>query len=350
MITKSDTRRSTVWISIAILFGACASTPSGGAPSDVRPFEEQTGSLISQVEFELQLADIVLLNPFLDTASPKVDEFEEVFRELTVAADGLVDYSVGVSELARAARGEEAVEELIPLLRSLGEAMQALPDVVTHFADVDIEGTLQAAAEKPNLTKALRAAAPLTNGVARALRDTVIDANDRFDLAFLETQDKIFSENAQFIAYVDALVVRRNQVFSQYLLFEQARQGDSQAWRSLLESDEELQDLAAGVDVPTAAALERAEQVLLLRLARVTEIWGHLQPSYDEYQAVLTELYAVDNDMRRVLKVAKFIVEDWDRAQRQMAKGRPNAFVSVASGLVQLAYRQAMRKGLSSKD
>ena len=115
-----------------------------------------------------------------------------------------------------------------------------------------------------------------------------------------------------------------------------------EAWQPLLEADDELREALADSTALTRPSLDRAESLFIDRLARVTEIWGHLEPTHAEYQTLLRELYAVENDIRKILQLAQLVIDNWDKAQRELTKGRPGAFAAVTSTLIRLAYKKAV--------
>ncbi len=336
---KRETAATLLIVAIVVFTTGCTTV----TPAKIEPLEDQVGTLFGQVEFELQLNDIVLLNPYLDAESPRVDEFEAARLELTAAAELLVGYSMDVIELARLTSCSEAVADFVPLIRGLYSNLSESPIVEPHLTGVDVEPILANVAQQPNLTRALRAAAPINTRIATALRNAIADANDRFDLAFDETYDKIIDENRPFMKYTDNIIRRRNEILDKLLLLDDARQGDGAAWQALLDEDEELRRAVGGAVEMTNASIDQAESTLVERLAKLMEIWGHLEPSWTNYQVTLRELYAVDADVRNILRLAKFVIEEWDKAQRQMAKGRPAAFVRATQDLVYLALRRAAR-------
>ena len=199
-----ETTATLLIVAIAIFTTGCTTV----APAKIEPLEDQAGTLFEQVEFELQLKDIVLLNPYLDVASPRADEFEAARLELITAADLLVGYSVNVIDAARRPATSEAVANFVPLIRGLYSDLRELPIVEPHLIGIDVESILADAAQKRNLTRVLQAAAPLNTGIARGLRNAIADTNNLFDLAFDETYDKIIDENRPFMTYTDVLIFR----------------------------------------------------------------------------------------------------------------------------------------------
>ena len=126
-------------------------------------------------------------------------------------------------------------------------------------------------------------------------------------------------------------------------MLDNARYGDATAWQNFLKKDDELRSALGDTAEMTKSSIEQAESVVVARLAKIMGIWGHLEPSWTNYQETLRELYAVDAEVRNILKVAKFVIEDWDKAQRQMARWQPAALIKATNNLVYLALKRAAR-------
>jgi len=334
--------RSVHAILISLVGGIVAGCASV-APAPIDPIEAQTEELFEQVQYELQLQDIVLLNPYLETDSPRVDEFEAIRAELIEAAEILIDYSVEVIELARIGQDAEAVTGYVSQLRKFHASLTGIPQLRSYFASVDIDAIASEAAGQPDLTRALGVATPIHELAVDAVRALIRETGNRFDLAYDETYDKIVGEFSAFTAYTDKLVIRRNDVLEQLLLLDAAREGDAEAWRALLAGDERLRARLGAEAASNIDNTDEAEALLVARLGRLMETWGYLEPSWTNYQATLKELYAVDANARNLLRLASFVIESWDRAQRQLATGQKTGFVVVTKELAYLALRRAAR-------
>lgn len=324
---------------LAIAVAGCSTV----APVPIEPIENQAEELFGQVQYELELDDIILLNPYLDSDSPRVDEFEAIRQQLVDAAELLIDYSVEVIELARLEQDEEAVAAFVPVLQGFYRRLGEIAFIESYLAAIDIEAIAAEAATQPDLTRALGVAIPVHESAADAVRALIAETGDRFDLAYEETYDKIMREYDAFMAYTDKLVLRRNDTLEKMLLLEAALEGDDEAWRSLVSADERLRRRLGPEPAPSLDAMDDANALLVERLRGEAEIWDYLEPSWENYQATLKELNAVASNARNVLRVAGFVIESWDKAQRQLSTGRQAGFVAVTKELAYLALRRAAR-------
>lgn len=333
-------------VSLAAATVGCSTIVS----ADLEPIESQTEALFEQVQFDLDIADIILLNPYLDEESPNSDAFDAATIDLFAAAELLVNHSTALVEFVALGSDRELVPELVPLIRDFYSSVGALPSVARHLRAVDIETISTEIIEQRNPTLALRVAVPVHDAVADAIRDLIVESEDLLDAAFDELFDKIREEFAPFVAYWDNLTIRHNRVLDELLLLDSARDGAADSWRVLLSGDEPLaRQLGDGATLTSAtidatpATIDDAEAILVARLANLVEIWGHLEPALTNYQAVLRELYAVRSNANGTLQIASFVIDSWDGAQRQLAQGQRAPFIAVTQDLLGIAVRRNAR-------
>ena len=168
MSNKSPTK-SVASVTLVVAFALSASGCTTVAPAEIEPLEDRAEVLFGQVEFELQLTDDLDHFPRYEAAF--------LYRQLVVAAEILVDYSVSLIDTARNYSDEEAVTAVLPLVRGLHSDLSELSIISAHLNQVDVEATLANAAEQKDLTRALRASAPIISEVANALRDSINSRN-----------------------------------------------------------------------------------------------------------------------------------------------------------------------------
>lgn len=339
-MTILDTRGAISAFSFTLLvIGAQGCSTVSTQP--IEPIETQTEQLFDQVQFELDFSDLILLNPYVERNSGSVGEFDEARLELRAAAELLVNYSVEIIDLARLDSDEEAIEALVPLLREFFSNLGQQSLVEPHLRGVDIEAITADVAGRPNLIKALQAASPAHEAAAVGVRSLIDITGERFDRAYEQTRQKITTEYSTFMAYTDVLLVERNEVLEQLLLLNAAKEGDSQAWETLVSNDQGLAGQLGAATRATNTGINEAEELLVARLARQTKIWGYLEPSWRNYQETLEELHRVESQARKVLQLSSYVIEGWDRAQRELAKGQPAGFVKVTKNLAYLLLRKA---------
>ena len=291
-----------------------------------------------QVEFELQLAETVLINPYLDFDTPRVDQWDEARSDLIIASQAIVEYSVDVLRLAQGNTDAAAVRQLIALIVTLDQSIHSLPTANDFVPGYEIDTVLNIVAQQKDLFHAMRSAAPVLNGIAATVRHMVAETNDRFDLAFLEVYEQVMKIHEPVLQYGGVVVDRQNDTLRLLLLLEEARAGGNSSWQSMREADDELNEIGP----PTKSAYSEAEAILLERLALSVSTRAQLEPAYREYQAVLRELYAIENNVKEILQITQFVIEGWDKAQRTLAAGRPSSFAEVTASLLRLAYKKAM--------
>ena len=144
------------FLAVCILHGCATVAPT--EPNAMARIADQTSDLMAQTEFQLQLSEAVLLNPYLEVYTPRVDQWDEARAELAIAAQAIVAYSVNVLRLAQVNNDEEQIRQLIPLLRELDESLRALPTAKESMTHYDIDSVLSVVAEQNDFLRALRRA------------------------------------------------------------------------------------------------------------------------------------------------------------------------------------------------
>ena len=331
-INKSARLFSTLLPTCALL--GCVSIVQPISSETLSPIADQTTGLFAQVEFDMQLAELVLLNPYLEADTPRVDDWDQAWSDLTTASRAIVEYSVEVVMLSRDAKQPDAVDRLIALITTLDQRIRSLQTAQDYAADYDTDSVLNVAARQKNLPLALRSAAPVVNDVARTVRRMIDTANDKFDLAFLEVQEIIMIANGPLLRYGGSLADRQDDTLRLLMLLDEARAGAEGSWQQLREADDDIMRLGG----LTKSALSEAESVLLERLSLIVTTREQLRPTYIDYQSELKELYAIENDVKQILRATQFVIETWDKAQRTLATGRTADFTSITSTLARLAF------------
>ena len=117
--------------------------------------------------------------------------------------------------------------------------------------------------------------------------------------------------------------------------------GDRSAWSELLASDWAL-SAEIGKDTRTSAAnAKRAEQHLIDRLEIVSTIRRQLEPAFLTYQDELQELYQVEESIEATLQLAYLIIENWEKAQAQLARGEKGGFRTFTNAMLTILAKSA---------
>ena len=145
--------------------------------------------------------------------------------------------------------------------------------------------------------------------------------------------------NGPLLRYGGSLADRQDDTLRLLMLLDEARAGAEDSWQQLREADDDIMRLGG----LTKSALSEAESVLLERLSLIVTTREQLRPTYIDYQSELKELYAIENDVKQILRATQFVIETWDKAQRTLATGRTADFNSITSILARLSFLTKIR-------
>ena len=323
------------------IVAGCAQTRSEPSDAFLAPISDDTLDLVGEVHFGLQLADSVLLNHYFDSDTPRVDTYSVLFDDLVAALRAIVYYSVDLVDLAEAAEGNEVIEPLIELISTLDSELRALASAQPHMGGIDRESVFADMRAANNLTHALRAGDPLMADYAEVVKLILSDTDQALADAIVEVFEMIDATHAPMLTYGENLAVRQNGTLKQLGMMDQVWKGDDDAWTELVASDWALSSEIGRNAQLTPDNAERAEAYLIEQLNKVATIRDHLRPAYDFYQKELEELYLVEDQSEATLRLILLVIENWDKAQSQLAAGEKGAFSAFTATLMKAVYRAA---------
>lgn len=297
--------------------------------------------IAGDVHFGLQLGDSVQLNHYFDSDTPRVDAYSAHWDDLVAAMRAIVYYSVDLVDLAEVAEGDEVIEPLIELITTLDSAIRALSSAQAHLDDIDTNSAFADMREAENVTHALRVAQPLMSNYSEVVTEILADTDQALNDAIIEVFDLIDSTHAPMLTYGENLSVRQNSTLAKLDIMDRVWSGDDSAWAELLASDWALSSEIGGDARLSPANAERAESYLIDRLGTVATIREHLRPAFLAYQSELQELYLIEDESDATLRIVLLIIENWDKAQAQLAAGEKGAFSAFTSTLMKAMYRAA---------
>lgn len=333
-----------VFVAYSMLSG-CATNKAEPSDSFIAPISDQTFDLISDVKFELQLADSVLLNHYLNSGNtPKVEEWQVRWDDLSAAMRAIATFSSNVLSIAEAAEGVEAIQPVLSALALLETEMGAMPSLEPLLPKRDLESIAARVAAQKDIISALQIAQPVLSDYAGAIIQMVGEADVVLDAAILELFESIGSFHAEMLAYRDNLIARQNAVLAQLKIMDRVWLGDESAWTELLAGNWVLSSEIGGNTKLSSAKAAEAEALLLGKLETVAAIRQHLEPVMLEYQAEMQELYEIEDATKASLQVGLLVIKSWDSAQRQLASGEKSGFSRFSKGLTSALLDRAVRR------
>ena len=327
---------------IAVFLSACNANKTAPSDSFLSPISDQTLEVIGDAHFGLQLADSIELAHYLNGDTPKVDAWSVQFNHIVFTVQAIAYYSIDLIDIVDAAEGPEAIEPLITSIIRLDAETQPLPGVIS--SDRNLDEITRSMRNQDNITSAISMTQPVVADITETVTDALVAADQALDEAVIEIHNLILAKHGPMLAYSDDLSVRQNSILKQLSLIDRVLAGDDDAWTELLASDWALSAEIGENSRLTPARARQAEQYLLDRLGTTATIRQQLEPTVIDYRNEMLELYQIEEESKSTLRMALLIVENWDKAHRQLAKGERSSFVKYSSSLMKVVFSQASRK------
>ena len=316
------------------------------ARTDIDPLAEETAEFIAAIDFGLQTEQAALLVRYMNRGQlPEADAFAVQWDQLLDGLGAISDYSVNLMEIAEAPDDAGAKDALADNLASLYMTLRTLPDVSPGLADVDLDAILAEVRSAEKFVDSARAVHKAIDPAVDALDALSADTGDQLDVAYdklLLAIDAYHEEPLRYRVVVDA---NRDNVFGLLEMLDVAyRENDKDLWNSLRESDRELQAALQGMDSPTVAATNRAQEVLIAQLAVLDGLRTSLGPDMQLYKDELLELRNVAQSADSALKVARLTVDAWGQGHKEFVEGRKTGFAGITSLVTAYTVEKARRK------
>lgn len=326
---------------VTSILAACTSTNSRPSDAFLAPISDQALDIVGDVHFGVQLADSVHLNHYFDSDTPNTDAFIVHYEDLYSAMFAISHFSADLVDLADAAEGDDALEPFIGLISKLDSEIRAISSAQAHLDDLNADPILANMRNAEHIIDAIRKAQPLITEYADIVTEILADTDYALADSVLEIYEIVGSNHSPMLSYREKLTARQNSTLDLLHIMDKVWSGDSDAWAELLAGDWALAE-EIGKDARLSAEnAELAEQYLIDRLEVVATIRRQLEPAFVSYQNELQELYEIEEGLEAALRLAYLIIENWETAQRHLARGEKSAFRTFASSLGVILARSA---------
>jgi len=329
---------------LALIAVGCSTNKSSKSPSAelVGRIDDQTADLVSNIQFDLRLADSIEINQYIDGNNPKTDDYLSGWQDMEDTLEVLVDYSLGLVDLAetRFPDNAAAIDELVTHLVVFETRLREIDSVAKFMPQETIASVAPEMREQKTMLKAFGQAGPLLDNYAEAVQLMTLDIEERFEAAFDELFDKIQVRHGTMLGFRSDVIARQNSAIVGLQLVDRAVAGDDAAWNELLASNWNARTTIGKGASATPANIRKVNDVLVEQLEEVNNLRLQLQLPYQAYTNQMKELYAIERQSRAVHKLAYLLAEDWAYSQRRLAQGYPGAFKKASSLLWKVAQKR----------
>jgi len=344
MHKKSSVQLFALVAAATMVAAGCVSKKAAKAPSSelIGEVGGQTAELVTDIQFNLHLADSIELMQYLDGKHPRLDEYTLAWEEMNDTLDVVVDYSLSLIDLAEESQpsNQVAIESLISILVDFESRLQKIPGVQKHLGADSIVTLAPAMREQKTMLKAFKVAGPVVQEYSDAIQQVTLDVDTKFDAAVEEMLAKIDERHGKMLDFRANLIDRQNLAIDGLQQIDAATKGDEAAWRELLATNWNVSSAIGKGAGLNSTNVRKADQILTDQLKSVNEVREQLLLPYAAYINQMTELYKIVEQSDQVHKLAFLLAADWAASQKLLAQGDPSLFKRASSTMWKAAQKR----------
>jgi hypothetical protein len=188
--------------------------------------------------------------------------------------------------------------------------------------------------------KAMNAAQPMVDEVARIAEDILRDLKDAQDAARLEVTRKIEADHAPVLKFKDELKDGQERTLQSTVYLARWRAGEKNIEDSLLIHDPALKEYLTPGQEMTFEIAGKISNMLRIRLESGKLIQEHMFPELEQYQKEMRELDELILIADRGIRQSKGAISVWRRSHQMMAAGITDPSAIDLFGIAQAAVRK----------
>ena len=301
------------------LISGCA-TFVGRKRVNLAPFAENAVSVAADIEYGLVRTRTVYTRPYVD--GPAVARYTGQWGGVRTMLRGIVAYAVEVVTISQSHMGEpEQARALATYVNGLGRPIVEARLHDLRFSPHTFDSLVTRIGAQKTYLRALNAAQPIVDEVARVAADTLEALKGSLEEAREEVSNRIHAEHVGLLGYRDDLRERQTVTLRSLTLLNQARRGSPTAIDSMLSEDPALLDFVKDPAHPARTDFKATEDRLLARIAIFRSIREQLVPEMDQQDREMHELDDLVLEGRTSIIKAAGAVEIWRRSHQTMAAG-----------------------------
>jgi uncharacterized protein YceK len=317
-------RRLLITVLILTTLSGCSSIGSYVKPQervDITPFAENTISLISEVNYGLNVRSAVYLSEYID--APVLEEYRAQWNVFRPVLRGIAAYSIAIVTLSKSdITKKERAEQLAKFLDHLLRPVATREETVFLYGEDELDEILADIRSRENLLDGLRAAQPLIDEIARFSGEHLDGIKDTQDRAQAQLMEMIAGDHTEVLEFNDLLKESQAKTLHSLKLLSDYRHGyNENALDELLDTDRELREILPSARKASLKDLRSIEERLLFRLKGIRELKEQLVPDIEFYHNKIRELELAVQHATSNLTRARVTIIIWSRTHQRLAEG-----------------------------
>jgi hypothetical protein len=288
---------------------------------NLEPFAEQTITMAGSVNYGFMSVRPVYTRQYIEQ-TPEVVELRSMTLKIRGLMRGIVAYSIQVVTLSQASKtGPEQAQGLADFIEELLKPVVEQRNVDLRYEEGKVAETVENIRQQETLLDALRVAQPLVDEVAR-VADAFLDQYLAQQVKTIDALDQAVDvEFAPILEYERFLRENQAYVLTNLELLYEYWKGDETALETLRQREVPALSKMNLADGMTRRELREAEDILIARMARITELRKNIEPQMTLYATQKRELQDLNFEMGQTLSRTRAAITIWQRTHRAMAAG-----------------------------
>lgn len=281
------------------------------------PFADQTLTLLSTLNYDLNPNEIFLIRPYVNPSSPELAQFQTRVKLERDFLKGVMAYSLEIVNLSESGLSDaDQVKSYLAYMQDLSETIKSNDHTEVLIKPEKLASTKADIAGRKTLLEALQAARPLIlefNQVNLRLIRSIADSRAAL---VKSVHDNIDQQFKTFVDYDGQLRQEKSAVLTGLSLVRRAKLGEMNA----LKEAATLKGLGLeSVTNPTAM-----EKILSERLTIIEKRQEEIKPDLDKYGELKTKLDRMAREHDEMVRAGGRAILLWTQAHQKMANGVSN--------------------------
>ncbi len=323
---------------ISLLSSGCAAFQSQ-KKINLAPFAENAVSIVSEVEYGLSQARAIRTRPFI--GGPATIEYQEQWNTMGRFLRGIVAYSVQVATISQSDMSDKKkAAALSEYMAGLAGPVFEDPELGFKITREDFSTIVENIRNQDDYFKAMNAAQPVVDEVARVAEEVLRDLKDAQDGARLEVARRIEEYHAPVLKYREDFKEGQTRTLQTAVFLARWNKGEKAVEDSILIYDPALKQFLKPGQPLTYEIAGKMSNLLSARLEAGKLIQENLFPELEQYQKEMRELDELIAIADRGIRQSKGAIAVWRRSHQTMAAGITEPAAIDLFGIAQAAVRK----------
>jgi len=287
---------------------------------NLAPFAENAVSIVSEVEYGLSKARAIHVRSFI--GGPATQTYKAQWIKMGRFLRGIVAYSVQLVTISQSDMSDnKKARALADYIAGLATPIYEDPSLGFKISRDEFISITENIKNQDDYFKAMNAAQPIVDEVARLAEEVLEDLKDAQEAARFEVAGRIEEYHAPVLKYRESYKEWQGRTIQTASFLTRWGLGEKSVEDSILIFDPSLKEFLQPGQPLTYEIANKIGQLVISKLEAGKVIQSHLFPEMEQYQKEMRELDDLIAIADRGIKQSKAAIVIWRRAHQTMAAG-----------------------------